>query len=352
MEMMPSGVYNVKYEQEIAVIRTSPQWACLLGFLTLLFLLPLFISNHIISLLNLICVYIVAGLGVQVVTGYCGQLTMGQAAFVGFGAYSSALLTIKLHIPFFVSIPLAAILTGLVGILFALPSVRIKGFYLAIASLAAHLIIIFMISAFPDLTGGTTFGLQFPDIKIWDFIFNTDNRRWYLIMPITLLMVYLIKNLLRTKTGRGLIAVRDNDLAAEVMGINIFRYKIIGFGICSSCAGVAGVLWGVSQGLIHPEQFSVMDSIWYIAVIIIGGMGSIMGVIFGTIFLTVLDEVILGLAPVISAWFPFLTKQASASMSLFSYGLVIALFMMYEPRGLNHFWEYLKAKYRLWPFPQ
>jgi len=351
MELMPSGVYNTRYQQEISIFRTKYQWAWFFAFLIFIFVIPSFISNYIAAIFNTMGILIVAALGVQVVLGYCGQITLGQAALVGVGAYSWSLLILRLAFPPLLAIPVAGIITAIIGVVFALPSVRVKGFYLAIATLAAHIVIIYLITHMTGLTGGATRGLLAPTMQIWGHEFVTDKDHWYIIMTVVGIMTFLVRNLARTRYGRAFIAVRDNDLAAEVMGINVFLYKIIAFAICSFCAGVAGSMWSMSAGLLHPDQFTLGDSIWYIAIIIVGGMGSVMGVIYGTVFMQLLQEFVLIATPVVSDMVPVLTEQASSAMTAFLFGLTIALFLIYEPRGINHTWEIIKMRYRLWPFP-
>jgi branched-chain amino acid transport system permease protein len=227
----------------------------------------------------------------------------------------------------------------------------VKGFYLAMATLAAHVLIIYLISNLTGLTGGTTRGLLVPPVKLGGVSFMTDKQQWYLIMPIAVILVYVIKNVMRTKFGRAFVAVRDNDIAAEVMGINVFLFKVIAFARCSFLAGVAGSLWAITRGIIHPDHFTLLDGIWYIAIVIVGGMGSIMGVIYGALFMEILSEMVLVLTPYISSMVPVITEQSTAAMTSFFFGLTIALFLIFEPRGINHTWEVLKIKYRLWPFP-
>jgi len=351
MEMMPSGLYNTTYQQDMSIFRTKYHWAWFFGFLIFLFLCPFFISNYVASIFNATGIAIIASLGVQVVLGYCGQITLGQAAFLGVGAYSWTLLAVKLHFPPLLAIPAAGLITAVIGVVFAIPSARIKGFYLAVSTLAAHIIIIHCITHLTSLTGGATNGLMGPVVRIGGISLISDRQKLYFIMPIVVIMVYLVTNLIRTRFGRAFIAIRDNDLAAEVMGINVFLYKVIAFAICSFCAGVAGSLWAISSRLIHPEQFTLMDSIWYIAIIIIGGMGSIMGIIFGTVSMQLLREFIIIFAPFLSKWVPSMSEALSAAFTAFLFGFIIAIFLIFEPRGLNHRWVILKIKYRLWPFP-
>lgn len=351
MEQMPSGIYDVRYPQSLAIIRTSWQWVFFVGFVIFLFIFPLFISDYLASIINLIGIILVGSLGVQVVLGYCGQITLGQSAFVAVGAYSWCILVAKCNFNIWLAMPCAALISTILGILFALPSVRVKGFYLAIATLAAHFIIIYAILHGGNLTGGAKEGFISPIVKIGNQTFFSDRSKYYYVMPIVILMFYLMTNLMRSRIGRAFVAIRDNDLAAEVMGINVFLYKVLAFAICSFCAGIAGCLWAMTQGIVHPDQFSLMISVWYLAIVIIGGMGSIMGVIFGTLFMQILREVILIITPIVADTFTFIKVEQSSGIILIVFGGILAAFLIFEPRGLNNTWLILKRKYRLWPFP-
>lgn len=348
----PCGVYNEGYAQEFAIVRTRLQWVLLIGGLVLLFLAPRFLSGYLLNLMNLIGISIIAVLGLNILTGYCGQVSIGQAAFMAVGAYTSALLVIKAGFSFWAALPCAAIASGIMGLIFGLPSLRIKGFYLAMATLAAQFVIPYLIDHIrPEVTGGVH-GLAVPPIKLGEITFLSQSSLFYVIMPLVVLMTFFAKNLVRTKMGRAFIAIRDNDLAAEVMGINLFRYKLLAFFICSLYAGVAGSLWAFWMRSINTEHFGLMSSVWLLGMVIVGGLGSTAGGIFGVVFIRGLDELVRtyfgpwlgeaipGLSPItiIPALIPII------------FGLIIVLFLIFEPRGLAHRWEIVKASYRLWPF--
>jgi len=350
MEQMPSGIFDTRYQQTLSIIRTPLQWGFFVGFLIFLFTLPLYISNYLSSVLNMMGIILIACLGVQVALGYCGQITLGQAAFMALGAYSWVILVTRLHFSILLAIPAAGFISAIVGIFFALPSVRLKGFYLAVATLAAHFIIIYVILHGGKLTGGASEGLISPPVEIANINFFSDKNQYFLIMLCVVIMIYLITNLMRSKIGRAFVAIRDNDLAAEVMGINVFLYKTLAFAICSFCAGISGCFWAIAQGIIHPDQFHLMDSIWLLAIVIIGGMGSIMGTIFGTVFMQTLKEIILIITPIAAERLSFIDVSRSSGIIYLIFGMILALFLIYEPRGLNQTWLIIKRKYRLWPF--
>lgn len=346
----PCGTFDRNYAQDMAVVRTRLQWAILFVGLAFLFSLPLFSSSRVIHQLNYIGITIIAVHGLNILTGYTGLLNLGQAAFMAAGAYTSGVLTAKFGLSFWAALPCAAVSAGLLGLIFGLPSLRIKGFYLAMSTLAAQFLIISaIVNIKPDLTGGWS-SLIIPVPKIGDFAFNNQFRMFYIIMPLALLATLFAKNLARTGVGRAFIAIRDNDLAAEVMGINIYRYKLVSFFICTVFAGVAGCLYAHWMRAIAPPNFGLHESVWLLGMVIVGGMGSTSGAVFGTVFIRVLDEVAKALVPVISSAFPALSGNISAALSPIFFSVVIVLFVILEPRGLAHRWEMFKISYRLNPF--
>lgn len=347
---LPCGTLNASYAQDMAVVRTRLQWIILILSLALLLALPTLLSSRFIHLVNNMAITLVAVLGLQLLFGYGGQISLGQSAFMAVGAYTSAALTFKLGVPFFLALPASGLSAALVGLVFGIPSVRIKGFYLAMATIAAQFIIMWVIMHWRAVTGGL-FGLQATVVRVGGLALDSDKSYFYVVIPVTLLLLFLAKNLARTKMGRALVAIRDNDLAAQVLGVNLFRYKLLAFFLASFYAGVAGSLMAHSITLVHPDQFSLMDSIWYLAMIIIGGLGSITGAVFGVAFFTILRELVDSLSPMAAGLFPVAGAQISAAMALFVFGLVIVLFLIFEPRGIYHRWTLFKAYYRLFPFP-
>jgi branched-chain amino acid transport system permease protein len=348
--MRPSGVFDECYEDDIAIIRTKAHWGILLGGLVLLFILPLILNTHLLTTVNHIGIVIVVCLGLGILTGYTGQISLGQSAFVAVGAYTTAILSIRTGLPFWSIIPMSGLSAGVVGFLFGLPSLRVKGFYLAMATLAAQFIIPWLIiHVRPDITGGV-FSLDVRPPSLWGVVINTQFKVFYLIMVIAALMTFFAKNIVRSGIGRAFIAIRDNDLAAEVMGINLFYYKLLSFFICSFFAGVGGALWAYWMRAISTEHFGFMDSVWYLGMIITGGMGSTAGVIFGVIYISILIELAKVIAPLTQIIFSRVGPGAELALQPIFIGLGILLFLIFEPRGLAHRWEMFKAYYRLWPF--
>jgi branched-chain amino acid transport system permease protein len=346
--LRPCGVVDETYEKDVAIVRTWQHWTILLVSLAVLFMIPLIGSRYIVNLINYLSLTVIVILGQQIVSGYCGQISLGQVAFMAVGGYSSAILTTRLNLSFFIALPLSGLIAGLIGIIGGAPSLRMKGFYLAISTLAIHFVLMWLFLHLDFL--GANRGLTCPEPTIGSFVFNTDERIYYIIVTVMVMMTFGARNLVRSRIGRAFVAIRDNDLAAEVMGINLFYYKLLAFFISCFYAGIAGSLLAHQNLVIHPDQFTLQKAIEYVAMIIVGGMGSIPGVFFGVLFLVMLNELVMVLTPVVTNWLPWLGTASVASLGVMVFGIVVALFLIYEPYGLAHRWEIFKASYRLYPF--
>jgi branched-chain amino acid transport system permease protein len=346
---LPCGTRNYKYAEDMATVRTGTHWTLYIGFLVLLFAAPLYLGNKL-SVCNLIGIALIAAIGLNILVGYCGQLSIGHAGFIAVGAYTSAILTHRFEMPFLVGLISAGVISGLVGIIFGLPSVRVKGFYLAITTIAAQFIIIWVINHW-GLTGGFE-GLSVPFASIGGLVFRSESSQFYLIFIIAVLSVFIAKNITRTKIGRAFIAIRDNDLAAEVMGVNLLYYKLLAFFIGCFFAGISGALYAHYTGSLNAEQFSFTDSILYVGMIIIGGLGTNVGPIFGVALILLLQKYLLPivLVPYLEKTFTMFPAGFASGVGPMLFGLIIVLFLILEPRGLAHRWNLFKAAYRLWPF--
>jgi len=346
---LPCGIRNYSYAADMAIIRTRTQWTLFAGFLVLFFTAPLYLSNYWLGVFNLIGITLIAATGLNLLTGYCGQLSIGHAGFIAVGAYTSAVLTNRLELPFVVGLICAGLTSGCIGLIFGIPSMRVKGFYLAITSIAAQFIIIWVINHW-GITGGFV-GIKVPYASLGGFVFDSEGRQFYLIMVIAALCTFFAKNIARTKVGRAFVAIRDNDLAAEVMGVNLFYYKLLAFFLGCFMAGIAGSLLAHWIGFMNAEHFTLTESILYVGMIIIGGLGTTLGPILGVTVIRILQQVLM------IQMVPFLEKTITALPSGFAtgftpilFGLLIVLFLVLEPRGIAHRWNILKASYRLWPF--
>ena len=340
------GSFQENYAQDMAVFRTRLHWGMLSAFLIFLFTCPLFLSDRILTVMTMIGIAIISVHGLNILTGYCGQISIGHVGFMAVGAYISAILTAKLGWSFWIALPCAGLAAGMAGLIFGLPSLKIRGFYLIMATIAAHFIIIWLVLHLRSITGGAD-GLAVPKPRIGSFVLKSKASYFYLVMAFSCLATFLAMNIARTRVGRAFVAIRDNDLAAEVMGINLWSYKLQAFFIGCVYAGVAGALLVHYYAFASVDQFPFMDSVWYLGMLIVGGMGSTAGAIFGAVSLKLLDELVTIVGPILSA---AVAAQAAASLALISRGLIIILFLIFEPRGLAHRWGMIKAYCRLWPF--
>ncbi len=346
---LPTGIRSYTYAQDMSIFRTKTHWVWLSVLMAFLFTAPLYWGNYWLGVANLIGISIIAATGLNILTGYCGQLSIGHAGFIAVGAYASAILTNRLGFPFLAGLICAGFSSGLVGMVFGTSSLRVKGFYLAISTIAAQFIIIWVINHWTSVTGGFN-GMSVPPAQIGRLTFVTQASQFYLIMVIVIIAVFLAKNLSRTRAGRAFVAIRDNDLAAQVMGINLFRYKLLAFFIGCFLAGIAGSLFAHWTGFLNAENFTMTDSILYIGMIIIGGLGTTVGPIFGVLFIRLLQQLITQIAPVIEGTLSNLPAGFTTGIGPMVFGLAIILFLILEPRGLAHRWSLLRASYRLWPF--
>ncbi len=346
----PCGIFNENYVQDSALIRTTFRWSMLIILLLFLFFIfPLIGSKYFLDVMIDIGITIIAVLGLQIITGFTGQISIGQAAFMGVGAWTSAMLSHHLGWSFWVSMPIAAMTSGFIGILVGIPSLRIRGFYIAVTTLVVHHIIMWIILHGGQVTLGVD-GMPCKEVSIKSFAFDTEQKFYYLTMLFTVGLVFLTTNMMRSKVGRSLLAVRDNDLAAEFMGINIFNAKLIAFFLSAVYAGIAGALLAHYRGIIMVEEFTVMDSIWMLGMIIVGG-ASIYGAIMGVLFLKILIQAVIWLTPWLGGLFPALEGTVVAGSMQIVFGLVILLFLIFEPRGLTYRWQIFLSTFRLWPVP-
>jgi branched-chain amino acid transport system permease protein len=348
--LRPAGEFDTSYAKDMAMIRQPWQWALLLAFIAALFTLPLYASQSLVALVNRIGITIIAVQGLNLLTGYTGQISLGQAAFMTCGGYISALLVGNLGVPFLLALPIAAVGAGLVGLLFGLPSLRVKGFYLVMATLAAQFIIPwFTRNAYKDtLNGAQGLNVTVPTILGWEI--NTPQR--YLILTLTILTLTTVValNVSRSRLGRAFIAIRDNDLAAEVLGINLFKVKLQAFFLAAVYAGLAGALAAHQLRHINSESFNLTDSIIFMGMLVIGGLGSNLGPIFGTIVVEVLIEIATLLGPVVAGILPSTAYGAVQALRPLFFGSALMLFLIFEPRGLAYRWQLVKAAWRLRPF--
>ena len=345
---MRCGDFRQTYRADMAIFDTSFARRLLAVFLAVMVLVPFAATTFWLDVLNRILIAVIAATGLNILTGFTGQISLGNAAFLAVGAYTTAYLGGRWGLPFPVVIPAAGIATALVGMVFGVPSLRLKGLYLAVATLAAHFVVEFTVSHWESVTGGVN-GMSVPPPRLGPFALSGDRRLYWLVLPLAAAMLFMARNLFRTKVGKAFVAIRDQDISAEVMGVNVFKYKLLSFGVSSFYVGVAGSLLAYQARIISPENFPITVAIDQLGMIIIGGLGSILGSIFGAVFITLLPEVLRLLTGALADRFPGLIGLF-ASLKMGVFGLAIVLFLLFEPDGMAARWHKIKAYWRLYPF--
>jgi branched-chain amino acid transport system permease protein len=346
--LRPCGDFRTSYARDTTVFATPFTRNFALTFMVALLFAPLVFNGYYLTLLIQIGCFGIAALGLNIVVGFTGQISLGHAAFFGFGAFASAWLNNRFGIPVALAIPLSGVLTLLVGLGVGIPAGRIKGLYLAIATLASQFILEDFFSRAEWFTGGSS-GAMADSFRLFDVPFSSERSYFFVVYAFVLVLYLLATNLMRTRDGRALVAVRDHYLSAEIMGINLTRYRILSFGLSAFYAGIGGALYGHFLGFVSAEQFTIVLSIQFLGMVIIGGLGSISGSLLGTAFMVLLPEVMEAGVGMISGSFPGL-NQALAYIKEMAIGLAIVLFLLFEPDGLAHRWQRIKAYWKLYPF--
>jgi len=342
------GDYRTSYEKDAEIFQTPFVKAGMALFFAFMLAVPYLIKGEYLWILLQIVIASIGAVGINILTGFTGQISLGQGAFLGVGAYTSAYITAKLGLSFWVGVPAAGVVTALCGMVFGIPSLRLKGLYLAIATLASQFILEWIFVRWESVTGGS-YGITIPRPSIAGFTFASDLSYYYIVLLIAAVMILFATNLMRTKTGRAFMAVRDHYISAEIMGISLYKYRLLSFGISSFYAGVAGALFGHSLKFVTSEQFNIEISVIYLAMIIIGGLGSIIGSIYGAVFMILLPKLLSAFTEMVGADFPSIARLAIA-FEHGIFGLIIILFLIFEPDGLAHRWKMIKAYWKLYPF--
>jgi branched-chain amino acid transport system permease protein len=283
----------------------------------LLLIAPKFLDDYFMYLINLACIHIILAAGLNFLTGCSGQVSLGHAGFYGIGAYTSALLIIKLKIPFWFSMPLGGLAAALVGFCIGIPALRLAGFYLALVTLGFNEIIHLVSVHWDSLTQGTR-GLMLPAVSLGAYEFSSDNRFYYIILPITIFLLWVARNLMRSKIGRALIALRESEIASQCLGMNTAKFKVIAFALSAFYAGLAGGIYGSWISYISPDNFGLLESFLYIMMVIIGGLGSLIGSVIGAILFTLLPELL----------------RAFKDLQDVIYGALLLVFIIFMPQGI------------------
>lgn len=344
---------RARYEQQLRIARSPFQRLWLAALVVALLALPFNTSDRWLSVLNFAAIASIGSIGLNLLTGFTGQISLGHAFFIGLGAYTAGYLGGDLELPVLVWLPAAGVLGAVVGGAIGPFALRLKGLYLAIVTLGLVFLGHHLFLNLRDITGGPQ-GRAIPspmigDINLARFGTLTRDQSFYLFMlPLVGGMALFAKNVVRSRPGRAFQAVRDGELAASVIGVNLARYKVSAFAMSSFYASVAGALLGSYLRFAAPGQFNLLVSIEYVAMIIVGGIGTIFGSILGALFIVALPR----LVEEASTWIPFLTMSAGtrAIVNQAAFGLLVVVFLVTEPLGLAGLWLRLKVYFKAWPF--
>jgi branched-chain amino acid transport system permease protein len=293
---------------------------------------PFVLEQYWLYWVCLIAINVISATGLNILSGYTGQASLGQAAFMGVGAYTVALLEKHTGTSFLLNVPVAGVLAAMVGLVVGIPSLRVKGLYLAISTIAASVILEFVFANWEPVTNGMK-GLSIPPARVFGVDLDRPRLLYWIIVPVAVLFVKMADNLFRTRVGRAFIAIRDRDISAEVLGIQLFKYKLLSFGLSSFYAGIAGGLWMYFFRVVTPESFPIEMSIFFLAAIIVGGMGTISGSVLGAIFMTLVPELLRVGFTLLTHWVPD-AMTVIPSVRAIVFGVLIVGFLRFEPQGL------------------
>ncbi len=348
---MARAGYNLRtnYLESNEVLRRPYQRLLVALILLAAVVLPMGSSNFFLHLMNLCFLAGIGALGLTILTGFCGQISLGHAAFLAVGAFTTVILTVHVGAPFLLVVPAAAIAGAMLGFLVGLPSLRFRGVYLAISTLAMHYAIIFLATSYQaKFAASASAGITIADPVIGPFVLRGDFAWYYFLLAFLAAVTIMCVNLSRTRPGRAWMAIRDRDIAAEALGINLARYKLLAFMTSSTLASISGSLLAYYSNVVTVEKYTLDLAIIYVAMIIVGGMGSVLGCLLGAIFITLLPYGIDNL-------FAYVPRNWRFGSTIFgvqvgAVGVCIILFLLFEPKGLAEIWHRIETYFDRWPF--
>jgi branched-chain amino acid transport system permease protein len=342
-----TGIHHRSYRAELRLRHTKAEWFRFGLVVVLLLVVPYLLNTYWLGIANSILIAVVGAVGLNILVGFTGQISLGQGGFLAVGAYTSAILSTRAGLPVPLAVVVAVLVTAGVGALFGLPALRLKGLYLAIATLASQEIIMFVVRRWGFLTEDRGY-IEVPRLGFIER--ETFEVQWYwVLLPITFLAVLMARNLFRTALGRSFMAVRDQDIAAEAIGVNITRTKVTAFAVSSGFVGLSGALSAYYTETVTWERFTLDVSVLYLAMIIVGGLGSIAGSVYGAIFMMLLPALLTEVGDKVRDGAPFIAEQLPAIKNAV-FGIAIITFLLIEPRGLDRIWSRMKDYVRFWPF--
>jgi len=342
-----SGYFRTDYGEDLKLIRTLAEWSGMFALAAVLVATPFIASPFLLDLCCQVFLASIGALSLMLLTGYAGQISLGHAGLIAAGAFTTGILAREIHAPFWITLPAAAVTGIVLGLIFGLPSLRLRGLYLAISTLALHFVVIYLGGEYETKRGFST-GILIdpPSLLGWKL---TGGRAWYFVLlAFAAAALLACINLLRSRSGRAFRAIRARETVAEALGIGIAQYKLLAFVISSAMTAVAGCLFAYYRGFVSIEAFDLFLSIQYVAMIIIGGMGSLLGALLGAAFVTVFPYAI-------EALLGFLPNARALAGDIFAlnyaaFGVVMILFLLLEPLGLVGIWRRVQNYFLLWPF--
>lgn len=344
-------IFKTSYDVDIRLFQHSGQvfWYGLL--LMLMIAMPFLIDAFKLGEVANVLIWAIAGMGLMILVGQTGQPSLGHAAFLAVGCYANVILQNDYGVPFILSLPIAGLIAGFAGVLIALPTSRLHGIYLGIATLAVSVLTGDLIVIAEPITKGV-FGLYAPPIEIFGLTidrYGNPDRFYWLILAVTVLVVLLYRNLLRSPLGRSFAAVRDSEVSARAMGVNVARAKATSFGLSAGITGIAGALMGHYTGIFNNETFNLIMSIQLLLMIVIGGLGSIHGAFLGAIVVALLPQALAFARDMFTGW----TGGSSVvipGLETAIFGMILIFFILFEPRGLYGRWLKIRTYFELFPF--
>lgn len=346
-----AGQFKSSYQADSQIFPIRQDRIGMLLLMVIAFVaVPLWASPYLFSAILIpFLIFSLAALGLNILTGYAGQLSLGSAAFMAVGAFASYNFMLRIPgIPLLAAFVLGGLCAAMVGIAFGLPSLRIRGFYLAASTLATQFFVVWALTKVQWFTNYSSSGvITAQKMRILDYQFDTPAAKYLLVLAIVSVLALLAKNMVRSNVGRSWMAVRDMDVAAEVIGIRLMRTKLLAFAVSSFYCGVAGALYAFAYlGTVEPEAYSLDLSFRILFMVIIGGLGSIMGSFLGAAFIVLLPVLLNILAHALA-----MPTSVASNLELMVFGALIIFFLIVEPHGLARIWQIAKEKLRLWPFP-
>jgi branched-chain amino acid transport system permease protein len=344
-----SGYFRTGYERDLALLDTRTEKVAFAAFVAAAAALPALSGPFVLDLANQVLLATIGAVALMLLTGFAGQVSLGHAGLLAAGAFTAGILFKEFGAPFWVTLPAAAAVGAVIGLVFGLPSLRLRGLYLAVSTLALHFIVIHLGNEYETKRGFSTgVVIDPPSLAGWTL---SDARAWYFVLLASAAAAVLVAlNLLRSRTGRAWRAIHGKEAVAEALGINVPAYKVLAFVVSSTMTAVAGALFAYYRGFVSAEAFSLFLTIQYVAMVIIGGMGSVLGAVLGAGFVTLfpyLIEWLMGILPTPAAW-----ASAVFAVNYAAFGLVMILFLLFEPQGLVGIWRRVQNYFLLWPFKQ